>query len=395
MPWNAIAAPAGGSFEPLFDPQVECDASAGVDVFIGQRSGVYYTPGGPLGRWGAWGQTNIPTSVTGPGGFGAARLAVSHESDQRLTLFVADDDVNAPIPLTVWQAVQTKAVSPVTNPSGWSHWDAIGSSLGSPGTMLGQPVAGFGSNGALYVFIAVSDPNAGTNSLFVNVETAPGTGWWSDWQDLGGGAVYSAHRPAVVSTADGGIEVFVRDQGSIKHIRQTIPGGGWSNWTTLPGGPRLPGFGSEVAVAVDGALAGARAGCVEVLVVGGDSHLHQISQVSPGTEHWSAWNDLGGTGQSMMLSGYVSTPFASPAIGENGDGTLEAYVVAADNNVYRIRQQEPGGSWAGWASLGSPGLALASNPAVGVITHNYLLQLFVLGEDGNLHHLSQRRRGTW
>ncbi len=87
--------------------------------------------------------------------------------------------------------------------------------------------------------------------------------------------------------------------------------------------------------------------------------------------------------------------------------------------MYRIRQQSPG-RWPGtpelsplsgpgpgilqqgptpiperWVSLGSPGPALASNPAVGRITRNDLLQLFVLGDDGDVYHLSQRRNSTW
>ena len=63
--------------------------------------------------------------------------------------------------------------------------------------------------------------------------------------------------------------------------------------------------------------------------------------------------------------------------------------------MYRIRQQSQGGAWSGWASLGTPGPDLAANPATGSITHNDLLQLFVLGADGNIYHLSQRGNSAW
>lgn len=334
-------------------------------------------------------------------------------------MFVADDDADAPIPSSVWQMSQNAAGSPSPDPVGWSQWNAISHPL--PGTELGQPAIGFGASGELYVFIAVFDPDAESNLLFFSSETGSGSGDYSAWQNLGG-PVDPAFRPAVVTNADGRVEVFVRDtSGDVKHIWQTSAGGGWSGWSSL--GTPGPGAAGDVAVAIDGVLAGSRAGCLEALVVGNNSHLYQISQVSPGGG-WSAWNDLGGVGQAMLLSGSANggETFARPATASNSDGTLEAYVGAADNNVYRIRQQSPGGAWGshevvidpfpqdrlrggpgglgigpetGWASLGSPGTPLATDPAVGTILRNDLIQLFVLGADGNLHHISQRSGSTW
>ena len=178
----------------------------------------------------------------------------------------------------------------------------------------------------------------------------------------------------------------------MQHNWQTTPGGGWSGWASL--GTPGPGAASDVAVASDGGQAGSRAGCLEVVVVGSDQHLHQISQTAPGNG-WGAWTDLGGVGESFRLIGYEGEPAAIPVIGDNGNGCLKAYLVAGNNTVYRIRQQSPGGAWSGWASLGTPGPDLASNPAIGTITHNDLLQLFVLGADGNIYHLSQRSNSTW
>jgi hypothetical protein len=388
MPWNKIVSPAG--IEPLQDPAVVRDAAAGVDVFIGQRDGVLYTPGSPLGRWTEWGLTSSPTPTPEPGDLGAARVAAGHESDDRIVLFVADDDVNSPS-FTVWHMSQTKAGALQTQ-GGWSQWKPIGDSFGMQGTQLGQPAVAYGSSGELYVFIAVSNPNDLTNSLFYSVETKAGSGNWSGWKSLGGG-VPPAYRPIAVSNIDGGLDVFVRtSSGAVDHISQASAGGSWSSWSSL--GTPGPGAAGNVAAASNDVQAGTRSGCLEVLVVGSDSNLYQISQVTPGGT-WTAWTNLGGVGQRMILSGYPGAPFASPPIGHNSDGRLEAYAVAADNAVHRIPQQSPGGSWSGWASLGSPGPALASNPAVGVLLDNDLLQLFVVGADGNLYQISQRRTSNW
>jgi hypothetical protein len=216
------------------------------------------------------------------------------------------------------------------------------------------------------------------------------SGQWSGWQNLGGN-VPAAFLPAVGEDWDGRLEVFVRDAevGNVQFTWQTTPGGEWHGWASLGGGAA-----SDVAVASDGVQAGSRAGCLEVVVVGPDQHLHQISQTAPGNG-WGAWADLGGVDLNFKFVGPFGLVAARPVIGDNGDGCLEAYLAASDNNVYRIRQQSPGGAWSGWASLGGPGPALASNPAVGRIIHNDLLQLFVLGADGNIYHLSQRGNSTW
>jgi hypothetical protein len=161
-----------------------------------------------------------------------------------------------------------------------------------------------------------------------------------------------------------------------------------------PGRPEAGQAGSRAGRKPGRPEAGSRAGCLEVVVVGSDQHLHQISQTAPGNG-WGAWTDLGGVGESFRLIGYEGEPAAIPVIGDNGNGCLEAYLVAGNNTVYRIRQQSPGGAWSGWALLGTPGLDLSSNPAIGTITHNDLLQLFVLGADGNIYHLSQRGNSTW
>jgi hypothetical protein len=82
-----------------------------VEVFAGQPGGVsYVVANSALGGWDAenWEVTSSPTSGVTPGAFGASRLAVGHETDQRLVLFVSDDDPDSPA-VTVWYMAQAKA----------------------------------------------------------------------------------------------------------------------------------------------------------------------------------------------------------------------------------------------------------------------------------------------
>lgn len=402
MSWSSIG-PFGGLLVQS-DPVTQTDGAACAEVYLGSGGGVaFIAANSPGGGWdaGNWEEMDAP----GDGW----RVAVGHETDRRLVLFVSADSPYYP-PAAVWHLTQATA-----GRANWPYpyqFTAIGGGLG---TQLGTPVIGYDVHGAINVFVATSGPDAPGNYLALSTETAAGSGQWSDWQNLGGN-VPSAYRPAVGTNWDGRLEVFVRDGAGVQHNWQTTPGGGWHGWASL--GTPGPGAASDVAVASDDVQAGSRAGCLEVLVVGSDQHLYQISQTTPGNG-WGVWADLGGVGQSFQLSGYLDGPVpATPVIGNNGDGCLEAYLVAEDNAVYRIRQQSPGGPWpgrpliaaldpevsirpqpgpwsSGWVSLDSPGPVLASNPAVGVITENGLLQLFVSGADGNIYNLSQRSNSIW
>jgi hypothetical protein len=116
--------------------------------------------------------------ISSPGNGDAAAAAVGRESDGRLVMFVSAYDGNA-WPKTVWQSSQTQAGSPTSG--SWSQWNPIGdlsSPLGVPPRVLGQPAVFPGSNGALYIFVAVEDLNA-SRALWWNVETTPGSGQWS------------------------------------------------------------------------------------------------------------------------------------------------------------------------------------------------------------------------
>jgi hypothetical protein len=408
--WSAI----GGTtnfYSPFYDPAWILDASGDQAVFVGQRGGVYLTVGSSSGaNWSNW--TSMGSPIRSPGNLGAAEAAVGVESDGRLVMFVSAFDGNSVLwPKTVWQSSQTLAGS-LTSGS-WSQWTPIGdmSNRGLAPTAIGQPAVFYGSNGALYIFVVVRDGLTQSDALWWNVETTPGSGQWSGWQNLGG-PVDRNFRPSVWRNLDGRLEVFIRGSspvGSVWHIWQTSAGGGWSSWESL-GTPTADVTGNVVAMQ-DGGLAGSRAGCLELLVASRDN-LYQTSQITPGGfgGAWYGWANLGGVGQPFGLSGQalaVATPPLTPAWGVNYGGTLEAYVAAQDNNVYRIAQQSPGGPWVGWTSLGGPdpSFPLVSNPRVGWHggggPQDILLQLFVLAIGpgapayANVYQLSQQSVGSW
>ena len=318
MAWKSVG-PANGGFEALSDPVAVTDGAGAVEVFVGQPDGVSFvlndTP--PSGDWGPWLSIASPTPNLRPGALGAARVAVSHGSDRRLALFVSDDDPTSPL-ITVWYTEQLRAGRSDSPPGNWPDpvWTAVGDG-GVPGTNLGEPVTGIDVHGAMHVFVAETDPDTLTSYLLHSAETSPDSGQFSGWHNLGGD-VQPAYRPAVTGDLDGRLEVFVRGvRDNVQLIWQTSPGGGWSGWGSLgvPGG----GAAGDVAAASNGVLAGGRAGCLEVLVVGRDGHLYQISQTEPGNG-WGRWADLGTPGPRLAVSGHAFGPVvACPVIGDNGD----------------------------------------------------------------------------
>ncbi len=384
MPWNSLnSLGATGYVVGFSDPVAVTDSNACLEVYAGQPGELLYVvANSPLelgGGFTGWIPIGAPLPTYPSVDIDASQIAVTREEpDQGLVLFVS---VN---PGNVFYATQTYVgVGPAWT---WGQWAPIGGQ--GPWLEIGTPAIVYDKDYAINVFAA-----AGV--LLRSIETATGSGQYGAWQDLGGN-VPPNYRPAVGVDLDGRLEVFVRNPGGTDvQVNYQNIFGEWS-WASL--GTPGPGAASDVAVASDGAQAGNRAGCLEVVVVGTDQHLYQISQTVPGNG-WGAWADLGGVGAVFQVAGSGSGPVsARPVIASNADGCLEAYLVGAYQNsyaVYRIRQQSPGGAWSGWASLGGPGPAISTNPGVGRIIDPDLLQLFVVGEDGNVYNLGQSSNSTW
>ncbi len=133
--------------------------------------------------------------------------------------------------------------------SGWNGWAALGGDLSG-----GTPVVGVNADGRLEVFAEA--PGASGVELDHIWQTTAGDGW-DAWASLGAPPAQFLGAPAVARNADGRLEAFVRvglmSAGSLWHIWQTAPNGGWSDWDNL-GGP----VGAHLVRTVENQMAGSK-----------------------------------------------------------------------------------------------------------------------------------------
>ncbi len=262
------------------------------------------------------------------GQLAGGRLAVAQNADGRLEVFGEAAGAQGPELHHAWQ----------TSPNGgWSAW----SSLGAPSTQfLGALAVARNADGHLEAFARVGLMSTG--SLWHIWQTAPGGGW-SAWDDLGGNV--GAHVVVIGQNQDGRLEAFVvSSTGTLQHIWQTTPGGGWSGWSDL-GAPVSLTEGLTVGQNLDGRL--------EVFAAGTDSALWHLWQEVP-NGGWSTWSSLGSP----------EAPLSEPAAGRNQDGRLEVFAIG-QNELWHMWQTSPGGAWNAWANLGAPsGATSLGSPAV-------------------------------
>ncbi len=222
---------------------------------------------------------------------------------------------------------------------------------------------------------------ADTAIWHIRQNAGPGFGFTYDaWNSLGGATMLASH--CVIANLDGRIEVFaVGTDGAVWHNFQNVPNAGptdWSGWNSVGG-------------TVIGAPCVARNanGTLEVFACGTDNALWHISQTS--APDWgSNWNSLGG---QILTGGLVVIPVI--CVGTNTDGRLEAFVRGVDGSPYHNAQNQPNantGDWTGWNSLDKTRtvvqLAVASNA-------DGRLELFAIGTDEALWHISQTQAADW
>ncbi|WP_157251521.1 hypothetical protein [Patulibacter americanus] len=241
---------------------------------------------------------------------------------------------------------------------GWSPWQSIGgfSSSGPSVSMRPDGTTDYfvrGGDNALYHKFRRPDgswadwnylgggltsaPSAvvrkGTNNIDVVVrggggniywkEWTPSTGW-SDWADLGG---WSQDAPTIVSTVDGGVDIFYRgsDNQIYAKILRNNNWSTWSNWSPFGGG----------ACSAPAAESPAN-GAVDVFYTACDGSIYQRS--------WS------GTGWSDWLRHEAGATSAPAAIANGKSVTL---YVRGGSRVY-YNQWNGLNAWSGFQDFGSP-----------------------------------------
>jgi hypothetical protein len=231
--------------------------------------------------------------------------------------------------------------------------------------------------------------------------------------------------PAVARNPDGRLEVVAADvNGTLWHMWQSSPNGGWTSWFSLGGSGALAPCtavnydgrlqaatvnadgtitqywmtsvnGAWTSANIGGPYGGAWAGCaialntsgkLEVVVAGKDGNLYHAWQTDPGGPNWTAFWSLGNPG---------STVNAGPAIARNQNGTLDAFVAAADNNIYHIAQVTPNGGWTPYTLLGAVPSGVAGRIAV-AMNGDGRLEAFIGSQSYGPYHVWQSSAGgSW
>jgi hypothetical protein len=188
-------------------------------------------------------------------------------------------------------------------------------------------------------------------------QTAASNGW-SDWKshgELTGGASRSWSSPAIAPNADGRLELFIAYGGTIRHIWQTAPSNGWSDWA-------LHLTPSDALVGARPALNPSADSRLELFVVGHDGALWHTWQTAP-NNGWSNWTSHGKPPNSGGLRfACVAAPSA--------DGRLEVFSISADGTLWHIWQTAANNGWSGWASHGQPPGVLLEPLLLGAIAPN-------------------------
>jgi hypothetical protein len=349
---SSLGAPSAGV---LGAPAVGRDSNTRLEVVVVGKNGSLWhnAQTAPSGAFGGW-QSVVPGT---PLSSGPCRVATN--ADGRLEIFGMAGGL--------WHTWQT-------TPSG--AWSA-GASLGEPaGTnIMGSVSIERNKNGILEVF------GVGQNGqLYHNHQnqTTAGTAWIG-WSSLGTPSPGVAiGDPRVSINADGRLEVFLvaKDQ-KIWHIWQTAPSGGWSAWASL-GGP-------AAAIANGAPFVGINAdGRMEVFVTGSDGNIYHIYQTAP-SNGWSAWSLLLAHPAGVSL-------FGLGAISNNQNGAFQLFTIGSDGALWTLPQTAPSNGWGVWSSLGGAPAGKQLNgdqaPAPG-LNADGVLAAFVLGQDGNVWHLSE------
>ncbi|WP_328493195.1 hypothetical protein OHS59_10925 [Streptomyces sp. NBC_00414] len=245
-----------------------------------------------------------------------------------------------------------------TSPGVWPaavNWVNLG------GIITTNPVVFPASDkGRLEVFARGAD-----NSLWCDYQTKPngGTGDWI-WKTLNGKIT---SEPAVFRNADDRMEVAVADTNRQVAVtyQQGAPSGTWTSeqgrWPT-PGGGTIG----------DPSLIQAEDGRLVIFTRGGDNHLYENAQSSPGGGY-GGWVDRGGI--------LHSDP--TPILG--GDGTIHVFTIGADGALWHLPQLSPNGSWGSWQQVSSASDPLSHHPAA-VLNSNNQIEVFARSHATHINH---------
>jgi hypothetical protein len=310
----------------------------------------------------------------------------------------------------------------------WSYWDTLGFS-----EARAAPAVGRNQDGRMDVFAqnlwfgfggSCSGPHYGIEHIF---QTAINNGWstWADLDQPFTTTCVDLSDPYVNWNQDGRLEVWAKGaDGNVWEKPQVAVNGAWGSWSNMskPTGitisPRLTmsqeqdgretvfvygsnaeiyfiyqtatnngwsgwvGMGQPPGGAYDEPTVGQNQdGRQELFVGGSDGKIWRKSQVAPNS-YWSDWGTLG---KPASVTFYYD-----PIVAKHQDGTLDVFVVGSDHNLWHISQTAPNNGWGNWQSLGAPaGVTLTNQLAVGR-NLNGMIEILDVGDDGTLYTIQQQ-----
>jgi hypothetical protein len=278
------------------------------------------------GHW-----TNPAESLGKPQWLAPRRLpTAAANTDGRLEIVVVGTDL--------WHTWQRRG-------GAWAGWH----SLEKPQAQgfIGSSRLARNEDGRLELFTKMTD-----GTMWHRWQPKRGEGPWRKWHSLGtpGEHTFATFDipPTVASNIDGRLELFVQaDDGSVWHRRQTVPNGGWSDWSSLEApGPSSPG---EPVVTRN------KDGRLELFMAVTDGNTWHSRQAEPGAPQWEAWSALGGP--DNIESHQI-------AAGVHADGRLVLFVIGraeeGDHVVWRLQQTAADDRWSEWKPIGRPAKDLPS-----------------------------------
>ena len=190
----------------FYGPGIAPNADGRLEVFIANSALWRLEQTSWSNGWSDWLPHEAPAGryVVGP-------VAAARTGDGRVEVFVVDDQG------TLWNIRQTAVNGP------WSGWNSFGSAGGG---LDDRPALARSADGRLELFCRGKD-GALWHQWQTQVSTVDAwSGWVSEDKDGGG---FSDH-PAVASSADGRLEIFLTGHdGNIWHKWQTVASNGWSS----------------------------------------------------------------------------------------------------------------------------------------------------------------------
>jgi hypothetical protein len=379
--WASLGKPAETE---IGRPFVQRNQDGRLEVFtVGGGKIFNLSPISANGPWrNGWRSKGRPSSNVG-----IRSHVVGRNADGRLEIFAVGED-NA-----LWQKWQ------VAPNNGWTDaWETLGAPTQEQfpfsDRVLEQLAVGSNQDGRQELF-AVWSFNGVFGQAFQNWQIAP-NGGWSDWSGIpifsSSTFIRGSDRITVGRNVDGRQELFVMaEDGALWHIWQVFPNAGWSDWESL-GKPR-DAFPEPKDRDLSQPVVQKNAdGHLEVFAPGNGAFCNrwQETPLNLPVIKWrrEGWNE------KPRPKPEVGLMWLEAAINVGGqlNGHIEVFALGDDGVLWHAWQIDQAPFWSAWDSLASPPMKIREADHLTVGTNqNGQIEVFVVGRDGAVWHISQIR----